>query len=109
MVAASGTYTLRDPWIIVSITLYIVALGIVFLYAVPALRKAARMIEGGVLAQPEPEPESEVAKLVALTTTATEMRAKEALDALSGRLTGAGALVLLVFAVITVIMTVRPF
>ena len=105
--SSSDRYALRDPWIIVSATtLYVVALGIIFVYLAPALRKAARMVEAGVLARPESDdPE----RPVSLTATATDLKAKEELDGLTGRVYGAGGLVLFDFALITLLMTIRPF
>ncbi|MBB5870338.1 putative membrane protein [Allocatelliglobosispora scoriae] len=104
--SSSARYSFRDPWIIVSTTLYVVALGVVFVYVVPALRKAARMVEAGVLIRPE---EEDPAQPVSLTATGTDLKTKEELDALTGRVSGAGLLVLLVFAIITMLMTIRPF
>lgn len=103
VVASDKRYTFSDPWIIISSTLYVVALGLVFFYAVPALRKAAKMVEEGVVSRPD-EPEAP-----ALTATTDELRAKEQLDAITGRVFGAGILILAGFAVITLLMVLRPF
>ncbi|NUR70606.1 MAG: DUF2269 family protein [Hamadaea sp.] len=101
LLASDGKYEFRTPWVIISMTLYVVALALVFFYAVPALLKAARMVSEGVIdAQPEAS---------ALTATADDLRLKEHLDAITGRVAGAGLLVLLVFAVITLLMVIRPF
>jgi uncharacterized membrane protein len=105
---ASHEYDFGTPWVTISMTLYVIAVGLVYLYAIPALRRAARMVDEGVPAAPEPgernqEPET------TLTVTGTDVHAKERLEAISARLAGAGLLVLLVFAAITLLMSVRPF
>jgi uncharacterized membrane protein len=103
VVVSNNKYTFSAPWIVISSTLYIIALGLVFFYAVPALRKAAKLVEEGVLT-PADEPEAP-----AQTATTQDLRAKERLDAITGRVLGAGILVLLVFVVITLLMVYRPF
>ncbi|WP_245601643.1 DUF2269 family protein [Hamadaea tsunoensis] len=99
--ASGGKVKFGDPWVIISSTLYVVALGLVFFYAVPALRKAANMVAEGVL---EATPDT-----AALTATGGDLQLKERLDAITGRVYGAGIVVLLAFALITLLMTIRPF
>jgi len=101
LLGSDSKYQFRTPWVIISITLYVVALGLVFFYAVPALLKAARMVEEGVI---DAGPEAS-----ALTATADDLRLKEHLDRITGRVSGAGFVILLVFAVITLLMVIRPF
>lgn len=43
--AGSDRYTFRTPWVIISLTLYVVAMGVATGYTVPAMRKAAALIE----------------------------------------------------------------
>jgi uncharacterized membrane protein len=43
--ASSDRYTFRTPWVIISLTLYVVAMGVATGYTVPAMRKAAALIE----------------------------------------------------------------
>lgn len=102
---SSDDHKLGEPWIVISMTLYVVAIGLVFFYAVPALRKAARMVEQGVMARPETPTETEPDSAT-LTTSAADLQVKEQLDAITGRVAMAGFLVLLVFAIITALMTV---
>jgi uncharacterized membrane protein len=45
----SDRYTFKTPWVIISITLYVVGMGIATGYTVPALRRAAGILEQGVL------------------------------------------------------------
>lgn len=104
----STRYDFGTGWVTVSMTLYVVALGLVYGYAVPALRRASRMVEEGVPASPRPERAEEDGQTT-VTATATDLRAKERLDAISARVGGAGLLVLLVFAAIAVLMTAKPF
>jgi len=100
LLASDSRYQFRTPWVIISMTLYVVALGLVFFYAVPALHKAARMVEEGVIERPDGQP---------LTASSDDLLVKERLDAITARVAGAGFLVLLVFAAITLLMVVRPF
>jgi uncharacterized membrane protein len=101
LVQASDNYKLTDVWIVISMTLYVVALCLVFFYAIPALRRAARLVEQGVMAGPETgDAETE------LTTSAAEIRLKEQLDAITGRVAMAGLLVLSVFVLLTILMVV---
>jgi uncharacterized membrane protein len=106
----SKRYTFHSPWVIISITLYVVAMGIATGYTVPALRKAARMIDEGVLPAPQAKsaPDDETTATT-LSATATDLAAKERLDSVAGRVAGSGALILVWVAVITILMVVRPF
>jgi hypothetical protein len=106
----SKRYTFHSPWVIISITLYVVAMGVATGYTVPALRKTARMIDEGVLPVPRatPVPDDETTTTT-LSASATDLATKERLDAVAGRVAGSGALVLLCVAVITILMVVRPF
>jgi uncharacterized membrane protein len=111
--STSDRYTFRSPWVIISITLYVVAMGLATGYTVPALRKAAKMIDEGVLVPPPavaapPADEPEAAPLT-LSATADDLALKERLDNVAGRVTGSGALVLLALVVITILMVTRPF
>ncbi len=105
--ATSKEYTLHTTWITVSMTLYVVALLLVFVWAVPALRRAARMVEGGVLEQPEPteptEPEATV------TASGPQLASKAQLDTVSGVVAAAGGVVALLFLVVTALMVIKPF
>lgn len=103
---ASDRYDFGTPWVIISITLYVLALALIYFYAIPALRKAARMVEEGVVGG---RPVAAGDEATQLAPSSEDMRTKERLDAIAGRITGAGALVLLAFAAITVLMSARPF
>lgn len=104
----STAYDFGTPWVVVSMTLYVVALVLVYAYAIPALGKATQLVQEGVPAGPEP-PGEEQAAGTTLTATAADLRAKERLDAISARIGGTGLLVLLAFAAIVVMMTAKPF
>lgn len=99
LVQAGNDHKLADVWIVISMTLYVVAFCLVFFYAIPALSKAARLVEQGVMTGPEDDDAE-----TSLTTTATDIRLKEQLDAITGRVAMAGLLVLSVFVIITVMM-----
>ncbi|MGC9667836.1 DUF2269 family protein [Planosporangium sp. 12N6] len=136
----SHRYSFRTPWVIISLTLYVITMGIATGYTAPAIRRAAGMIDQGVLERPTaagavggpaagaPGPgggrgagaatgagtEGGAAADVdvpppTLTATADDLAAKERLDNLAGRVAGSGALVLVLTAVITVLMVVKPF
>jgi uncharacterized membrane protein len=116
--------SLGAPWLTISMTLYVIALVLVLVVLVPSLRKAARLIDKGVLdtksalagaAKPavsggkgeEGDTATEVEPT--LTATAADLAGKERLDALYGRTAGIAGLVALLFAVIIVLMVTRPF
>jgi uncharacterized membrane protein len=101
---ASDRFSFRTPWVIISSTLYVIMMGLATGSTVPALRRAARVLDEGVLARPalEEEPSS-------VSATTTEVVNKERLDNLAGRIAGSGGLVTLAAVAITVFMTVRPF
>jgi uncharacterized membrane protein len=111
----SDRYDFGSPWVTISLTLWVIAMGVATGYTVPAMRRAARLIEQGVLSGPAP-----VAALDAadgpgegpppnVAATAAELSTKEHLDNIAGRVTGSAALVLVIIVVITVFMVVRPF
>ena len=149
---ASDDYDLGTPWVVISITLYAIALGLVYGYAVPALRRAGRMVADGApgggaagdpgggsaggaagdpgdgtaggpgddaadgSGNPGGRPDhgpgdrpygEEHSTLVGATPE--DLRHKERLDVIAGRIGGAGVLVLLVIAAITLLMSTRPF
>lgn len=106
----STRYTFRTPWVIISLTLWVIGMGVATGYTVPAMRRAAGIIEQGVLARPvaaadatDDAPEPNVA------ATATDLTVKERLDNISGRVIGSATLILVIFVLITVLMTWRPF
>ena len=106
-------FDLGDPWIVISMTLYIVAVLLTLLVLVPDLRRAGKMIEGGVLdAEPAAAPKADSTEEPAestVTTTASDLATRQKLDALRGRAAAMAGLVTLMFGVITVLMVVRPF
>ena len=104
---ASDRFSFRTPWVIISSTLYVIMMGLATGSTVPALRRAARVLDEGVLARPLPATDEEAPASVSATTT--EVVNKERLDNLAGRIAGSGGLVTLAAVAITVFMTVRPF
>jgi uncharacterized membrane protein len=112
-VLAGDEWELTTPWVLIATTLYVVALGLIWLYAVPALRRAAHLLEA---AEPAPTPESgpepgpdrpdrEATEPAPEPATAVT---PERVLAISARVAGAGWLLLVTFAVITILMTTRP-
>lgn len=81
----SDRYTFRTPWVIISLTLWLVAMGVATGYTVPALRRAAHIVEHD------------------------EQEEKERLANITGRVVGSAGLVLVCFVIITIMMTARPF
>lgn len=126
-VLAGDEWTMVTPWVLVSSTLFVVALGMIWGYAVPALRKAAQLADGAALtgaaaaAEAEARPaeaeagapdrsvEDDGAAANPPAVSDRDERASQRLDRISARIVGAGWLLLVTFAAITVLMTVRPF
>jgi uncharacterized membrane protein len=117
----SDRYSFRTPWVIMSLTVYVIAIGVATGYTLPTIRRAARHLERG-------EPEHPVAieddlrgtdraPIVAAdaraasgtTPTGTDLLAKERLDNIAGRVTGSGTLVFALIVLITILMVVHPF
>jgi hypothetical protein len=110
--SVSNRYSFRTPWVIISLTLYVIAMGVATGYTAPAIRRAAGMIEQGVLDRPPAVVEGDADADVpppTLAATATDLAAKERLDNLAGRVAGSGALVFVLIALITILMVTRPF
>jgi uncharacterized membrane protein len=105
--ADSDRYSFRTTWVVISMTLYLVALVLVFVWAAPALRKAARMVEVGVLDQPtvtsreDPDP--------VVTASGPDLATKGELDAITGRVGAAAGVNLLLLVIVTALMVLRPF
>jgi uncharacterized membrane protein len=108
----SDKFSFRTPWVIISLTLYVIGMGIATGYTVPAMRRAAGMIEQGVVSGPAAVVESvdgEDQSTPTLAATATDLATKERLDNIAGRVVGSGALVLVTVVIITILMVTRPF
>jgi hypothetical protein len=106
----SNRYSFSTPWVIISMTLYVIAMGVATGYTVPALRRASTMVEQGVLDRPPAPPKGDdAAPEPTLAATATDLAAKERLDNTAGRVAGSGALVLVIMVIITILMVTRPF
>jgi uncharacterized membrane protein len=102
-------YTFRSPWVIISLTLYLIVMGVATGYTVPAMRKAAGMIEHGVLERPLAASDDDDTPVPTTPATATDLATKERLDSIAGRVIGSGALVMAILVVLTVLMVTRPF
>lgn len=123
-VAIGGQYTFGTPWVIISMTIYVLVLVLALGYAVPASRRAARMIDD--LARPKPADAKIGAKPPgpstlprlpagvandAASTTPVDagLRPKQRIDEIVGRITGSGLLMLLGVVLLVVLMMVKPF
>ena len=126
-VSDSTLYDFGTPWIIISVTVYVLVLTLAVGYTVPACRKAARMIENQAKAMaaasrkplaetprkpPKPAPlagslppddDPSVAAIEA------DMMHKRRIDEIVGRITGSGLLTLFGVILIVVLMVVKPF
>jgi hypothetical protein len=106
----SNRYSFGTPWVIISLTLFVVAMAVATGYTVPALRRAGGMVEHGVLDKPPaPTARDDATPEPTLAATATDLAAKERLDNTAGRVAGSGALVLVLIVIITILMVIHPF
>lgn len=112
----STRYSFRTPWVIISLTVYVITMGIATGYTLPTMRRAAHQIERGA---PEPPlergtPEAPPAVEGGLPApepapATTGLVANERLDNIAGRVVGSGTLVFALIVLITILMVVRPF
>jgi uncharacterized membrane protein len=132
-VLADDQWELTTPWVLIATTLYGVALGLIWVYAVPALRRAAHLlaaaaepvaggpavaepVAGGPVAGGDPEPGAgpepgggpEPEPVAAAAPATPAPAAPERVYLISARVAGAGWLLLVTFAAITILMTTRP-
>src|SRR5258705_4240744 len=94
VLSLSDRYSFGTPWVLISITLYIVTLGVATGYAVPALRKAAQLVQRSVAQGPAATGRLDAGPGDAATEvslpTPTDVAQKERLDNLARRVSGAG-------------------
>ena len=108
----SDRYSFRTPWVIISLTLWLIAMGVATGYTVPAMRRAAAMVEQGVMSGPAPlaaAERTEDAVEPNVPATAGDLEIKERLDNIAGRVVGSATLVLVAIVIITILMVTRPF
>ncbi|HEY8451618.1 MAG: hypothetical protein FWJ70_13480 [Micromonosporaceae bacterium] len=122
-VLTGDRWTMTTPWVLISATLVVVALGLTWGYLVPALRRAAAIAASpGPADGPAPGPdirpdgdagpEGDTGPQASATPRADAGREEARrlrLDRIAARITGAGWLLVLTYAAIVVLMTVRPF
>lgn len=100
-------FSLGDPWITISMTLYVIALVLVLAVLVPDLRRAAKLLTAGVPEAPKPtkgdEPEE------TLSATPTELADHARISSVRARVSAIGGLVTLLFIAIIVLMVTKPF
>ena len=85
----SATVSYSTPWVTISITLSIIALGAALAVAAPSLRSVATIIEDG--------------------SAAADSHVKAKMDSLRGRIGASAALAALSWAVVVILMTAKPF
>lgn len=123
--ASDGKYGFGTPWVIISMTLYVLILVLAVGYTAPASRKAAKMIEalaparppGGATsaqtprepATPPPLAGAPAADDPGTATIEADLRTKQRIDAIVGRITGSGLLILLGVVLLVILMVVKPF
>lgn len=127
-------WTLATPWVLISATLFVVALALVWGYAVPGLRRAASLVgeepaavtavsparaagdgtaaETGQEATASPPEAATLADEPAgqpADGSGADLRRRHRLESITARITGTGWLLVVVFGAITVLMAWRPF
>ncbi|MBA3489430.1 MAG: hypothetical protein H0T78_07780 [Longispora sp.] len=91
-ISFSDTYGFDTPWVIISITLTLVLLAVVYAWTVPALRKGAKLLGGS--------PDSKVKEV---------NHPADALDNVAGRVGAAAGVTALLIVLITIMVVTRPF
>lgn len=122
VLGVTDRFTFRTPWIIISITLWVVAMAIGTGYTTPALRRAGKVIAASPPPTPilplVPEPDGdttdddtkpEIDPTLTPLPPAGDPGTRERLEQLAGKIIGSGTIVFLAFVCITVLMVVRPF
>ena len=115
----SKKWAFSDAWIIISITLYVIALVLVVVVVSPGLTHAARLLDGSTqapatpLAETDPLPGSTPTPTdpePAGTDTATiDVESRRKLDATYGRVAASSGAVSLLLVIVVIFMVVRPF
>ncbi|GAA4204961.1 DUF2269 family protein [Actinocatenispora rupis] len=103
----SNRFSLGDPWITISMTLYVIALVLVLAVLVPDLRRAAKLLTAGVPDAPKPAKGDEPEETV--SATASELAEHARLSSVRARVSAIGGLVALLFIAIIVLMVTKPF
>jgi hypothetical protein len=125
-VGTSDTVTFGTPWVIISMTVYLFVVALALGYTAPAARRAARNISH-LATRPEPvrpamsetpptlpKPQPVAASMPpdddpTVDAIRADMRAKQRIDEIVGRVTGSGLLILAGVVLLVVLMVVRPF
>lgn len=116
----SDRWAFSDAWIVISITLYVIALLLGIGVVAPGLTGAARLLDGSTptpatpLAPPSTPADSSLDAPTlpepAGTDTATiDVEARRKLDASYGRIAASSGIVALLLMIIVIFMVVRPF
>jgi uncharacterized membrane protein len=97
----SEHYNFGTPWVTISMTLFIVALGIILGVLVPALTKAGSLMEARTTPAPTIADGEDAAPVAPLTDSQ--------LDAARGRVAASSGVASLLLVVVTVLMVTKPF
>ncbi len=125
-VGASDQVTFATPWVIISMTVYLFTVALALGYTAPAARRAARIISHLAtkpptlhpvmretpISPPKPAPLAGSLPPDDDPTTAAmqaDIRAKQRIDEIVGRVTGSGLLILAGVVLMIVLMVVKPF
>jgi hypothetical protein len=125
-VGTSDQVSFGTPWVIISMTVYLFVVSLALGYTAPAARRAARIISHLATKPPPLHPVSretpatppKPAPLAGSlppdddpTTAAmqADIRSKQRIDEIVGRVTGSGLLILAGVVLIVVLMVVKPF
>jgi uncharacterized membrane protein len=127
-VGNSSQYHFGTPWIIISVTVYVLVLVLAIGYTAPACRKAARLMESlatsaaaanrprlAEIPPTPPKPQPLAGSLgpdeddPSVAAIQADLRVKQQIDEIVGRITGSGLLILLGMVLIVVLMVIRPF
>jgi hypothetical protein len=125
-VGTSDRVSFGTPWVIISMTVYLFVLVLALGYTAPAVRRAARIISH-LASRPSPARPAMTEKPPKLPKPAplagslppdddpsvaaiqADMRAKQRIDEIVGRVTGTALLTLAGVVLIVILMVVRPF
>jgi uncharacterized membrane protein len=112
----NSRWSFSDAWIVISITLYVIALLLGIGVVAPGLTGAARLLDASTTVPATPLSAAEPATDPALTpepagtdTATIDVEARRKLDSAYGRVAASSGVVSLLLLIIVVFMVVRPF
>lgn len=100
----STRYSLGRPWLVISMTMYVIALALALAVLVPCLRRVAKLLEPAAPSTGDETASDDGDDGAAATTGTDEQR----VASLYGRTAATAGLVTVLFLAITVLMVTRP-